>query len=66
MDSEPEKTMRQLWFAHVQKVRVKLSRGKNKCSHRDAMKEASVTWPDIKKKIERKRAREAKKRLKEN
>jgi hypothetical protein len=63
---EPEKSMRQLWFAHVQKVRTKLNRGKNTCSHRDAMKQASVTWPDIKKKIERKRSREAKKRLKEN
>ena len=58
--------MRQLWFDHVSKTRKKMSTKKKPCSHREAMKTASTTWPDIKAKIERKRAREARKAAKES
>lgn len=46
--------MRSAWFEHVRKTREKESRGKkNKMSHRDAMKSASVTWAAVKAKLER-------------
>ena len=46
--------MRSAWFEHVRKTREKESRGKkNKISHRDAMKCASVTWAAVKAKLER-------------
>jgi hypothetical protein len=49
------KSMRLHWFDHVAKTRKKMSRGKKEdTSHRDAMQEASKSWPTVKKKIERK------------
>ena len=51
----PVKSMRVHWFDHVAKTRKKMSRGKKEnVSHRDAMREASQTWPTVKKKITRK------------
>ena len=44
-------TMRTEWFEHVRKTRKKMSRGKNQISHRDAMKAASSTWPEVKAKL---------------
>ena len=49
--------MRQLWFDHVRKTRAKVGTKKNPCSHRDAMKVASTSWPKLKNKIQKKRAR---------
>ena len=61
----PERNMRQLWFDHVAKTRVKLGRGKKeKATHRAAMVAASVTWPKEKAKIIKRREREAKRALK--
>ena len=54
-------SLRKQWFEHVKKTRKKLSRKNNPCSHVDAMKKASETWPAVKQKILRKRKREAKK-----
>jgi len=46
--------MRSAWFEHVRKTREKESRGKkNKITHREAMKCASVTWAGVKAKLER-------------
>ena len=57
--------MRKAWFDYVRKTRVKMSRGqKVKCTHREAMKGASVTWPAEKAKLLRKLAREAKRQSK--
>ena len=50
-------TMRTEWFEHVRKTRKKMTRGKDVCSHRDAMKAASTTWADAKAKILRIRKR---------
>ena len=61
--TETSTTMRHEWFEHVRKTRKKLSSGKNKISHRDAMKAASGTWADAKAKIIRTRKR---KNAKEN
>ena len=47
------------------KTRKKLSTKKKPCSHRDAMAKASVTWPKIKERLQRKAKREAKKAKKE-
>ena len=48
-------SMRQHWFEHVRKTRTKMARAqKEKVSHRDAMKTASVSWAVEKAKIERK------------
>ena len=58
--------MRSQWFEHVSKTRKKLSKGKNVCAHRDAMKAASLTWPALKLKMEKKRTREAKKKIRES
>ena len=58
--------MRQHWFEHVRKTRVKMSKSKkDKVSHRDAMKTASVSWAVEKAKIERKLKRITKKKPKE-
>jgi len=58
--------MRKDWFDHVAKTRKKMSRGKKgQVSHVAAMKEASVTWPKVKQKLLRKKAREEKKLAKE-
>ena len=55
-------TMRNHWFAHVAKVRKKLSKERKiKVSHREAMREASVSWGVEKEKCKRKLARRAKK-----
>ena len=54
-------SLRKDWFEHVKKTRKKLSRKNAPCSHVEAMKKASETWPAIKQKILRKRKREAKK-----
>ena len=54
-------SLRKQWFEHVKKTRKKLSRKNAPCSHVDAMKKASETWPAVKQKILRKRKREAKK-----
>ena len=58
-------TMRTLWFDHVAKTRKRNSKGNNTCTHREAMKQASITWPAIKLKLEKKRLREAKKKARE-
>ena len=52
---------RKLWFEHVAKTRRKGSRKDKEYTHRDAMKDASVTWPKVKDKIERKYTREVRK-----
>ena len=54
---EDDKSMRQLWFDHVRKTRKKIGTKKKPCTHRDAMKIASTSWPKIKVKIQKKRAR---------
>ena len=54
-------SLRKQWFEHVKKTRKKLSRKNAPCSHVDAMKKASETWPAAKQKILRKRKREQKK-----
>ena len=57
-----KKTMRNHWFDHVRKTRKKMSRGKKvQCSHRDAMVEASTTWPTMRKKVLNKTKRTQKK-----
>ena len=55
MDSTKPITMRHHWFIHVAKVRKKLTKARNEMvSHREAMREASTSWPPIKEKIQRK------------
>ena len=51
-------SMRKLWFDHVAKTRRKMQRTNKGATHRDAMKEASVTWPKEKVKIQNKQKRE--------
>ena len=54
---------RKEWFNHVATVRKRLAR-KNKakgCTHKNAMAQASVTWPKEKAKLQRKALRTAKK-----
>ena len=54
-------TMRNHWFDHVRKTRKKLSKGlPDLVSHRDAMKKASESWPELKVKIKRKIIRDIK------
>ena len=60
-----EKSMRKLWFEHVAKTRRKLQRKNKEATHRQAMKEASVTWPKEKVKIQNRIKREARKLAKE-
>lgn len=61
------KSMRQHWFEHVRKTRVRMSKKKKEpVSHRDAMKAASVSWAKEKAKIERAQKRAAKKNAKES
>ena len=57
--------MRNSWFEHVSKTRKKLSRGKEKISHREAMRKASETWGEVKAKLVKKQAREKRKKEKE-
>ena len=57
---------RKEWFNHVAVVRKRLAR-KNKakgCTHKNAMAQASISWPKEKAKLQRKAAREAKKAAK--
>ena len=59
------RTLRNDWFDHVKKTRKKLSKGLPELvKHRDAMKKASETWPDVKVKIKRRNARDEKRALK--
>ena len=58
-------SLRQLWFEHVRKTRKKNSTKKAPITHREAMSMASETWPAIKARIEKKRAREVKKKARE-
>ena len=57
--------MRKLWFEHVGKTRRKLQRKDKKATHRQAMKEASISWPKEKVKIQNRIKREARKLAKE-
>ena len=52
--------MRRAWLAHVAKIRKRENRGKGECSYREAMKKASTSWPEEKRKHERRLKREAK------
>ena len=61
MESVEKISMRHEWFNWVSKTRKKLSKGKNTCSHREAMSHASATWPAEKAKLVKKRAREQRK-----
>ena len=57
---------RKEWFNHVATVRKRLAR-KNKakgCTHKNAMAQASISWPKEKAKLQRKAVREAKKTAK--
>ena len=58
--------MRKLWFEPVSKTRRKMQRTNKGATHRDAMKEASVTWPKEKVKIQNKHKRESRRLEKEN
>ena len=58
--------MRKMWFEHVSKTRRKMQRTNKGATHRDAMKEASVTWPKEKVKIQNKHKRESRRLEKEN
>ena len=59
--SEAPVSMRVHWFDHVRKVRKKLTREtKLAVTHREAMQKASVSWPEIKEKLIRKKVREKK------
>ena len=57
--------MRKLWFEHVSKTRRKMQRKNKQATHSMAMKEASVTWPKEKVKIQNRVKREARKLAKE-
>ena len=56
---EPKKrTMRHEWFEHVRKTRKKMSKGKDKqVAHREAMRQASESWPKQKEKVLKKKRR---------
>lgn len=54
--------MRIHWFEHVRKTRKKLvTSTKAPVSHQTAMREASISWPTKKEKIQRRQQREKKK-----
>ena len=57
--------MRKLWFEHVGKTRRKLQRKDKKATHRQAMKEASISWPKEKVRIQNRIKREARTLAKE-
>ena len=62
---EKPRTMRQHWFDHVRRTRVKMTKSsKENVSHREAMKIASDSWPAEKAKVERSMKRAAKKKAK--
>ena len=50
--------MRKAWTDHVAETRRKGNRGKKNMTHREAMKAASVTWPKVKAKLERRLRKE--------
>jgi hypothetical protein len=57
--------MRKNWFEHVRKTRTKTAKKtKASCSHKEAMRLASITWEKEKNKILRKQKRDAKKNVK--
>ena len=60
-----ETSMRKLWFDHVSKTRRRLQRKQKDATHRQAMKEASISWPKEKVKIQNRIKREARKLAKE-
>ena len=60
-----ETSMRKLWFEHVSKTRRRLQRKQKDATHRQAMKEASISWPKEKVKIQNRIKREARKLAKE-
>ena len=60
-----ETSMRKLWFEHVSKTRRRLQRKQKDATHRQAMKEASISWPKEKIKIQNRIKREARKLAKE-
>ena len=52
--------MRQQWFQHVAKTRVKMSKGaKARATHKAAMVEASRSWPAVKAKLVKKHCRDS-------
>ena len=64
MESEKPRTMRHEWFTHVAKTRKKMSRGLDKpVAHREAMREASASWPAKKQKLLKKAKRAEKQAL---
>ena len=57
---EKKVTMRNHWFDHVAKTRKKLTRArKAPVTHREAMREASVTWGSIKDRVKKRMLRAA-------
>ena len=52
---------RKEWFNHVAAVRKNKAKG---CTHKNAMAQASITWPKEKAKLQRKAVREAKAKAK--
>ena len=55
--------MRKAWTDWVKTTRKKGNRGANTMTYREAMKAAKLTWPKEKLRLERKKRREAKKKL---
>ena len=61
MTNEPKRTMRHEWFTWVAKTRKKMSKGQEKqVAHREAMRQASESWPKQKEKLLKKARREEK------
>ena len=59
-------TMRNHWFQFVAKTRKRLQRGKKeKVTHREAMRQASLAWVTEKEKVKRRLARAARKAAKQ-
>ena len=47
------------WFEHVRKTRKKLAKERKEgCTHRDAMRAASITWTNVREKLLKKRKRQ--------
>ena len=58
--------MRKHWFDYVRKTRKKMTRRqKEPVSHRDAMKEASMSWATEKAKLQKRIVRETRKKARE-
>ena len=67
MEVNSTTSMRIHWFEHVRKTRKLLtSSRKVPVTHQDAMREASISWPTKKLKIQKKYQRERKKLQKVN